>query len=179
MFTVCPHCGTEFEVEKEWAGEQTQCLSCGMKFIISKKSEPVLKPVLKPVSHQKNVQITEHGKKDILLFCFVFPVFFFLLFLLSPMCRKIDVAIVILPCWAALIFGARSVIIAETGIKDAKKLWKWILLLFPLFPIGFIAYADLRKTCGLSNIMPWAVITAIINGLLMIVHIYMLLSMRR
>ena len=53
MFTVCPHCGTEFEVEKEWAGEQTQCLSCGMKFIISKKSEPVLKPVLKPVSHQK------------------------------------------------------------------------------------------------------------------------------
>ena len=85
----------------------------------------------------------------------------------------------ILPCWAALIFGARSVIIAETGIKDAKKLWKWILLLFPLFPIGFIAYADLRKTCGLSNIMPWAVITAIINGLLMIVHIYMLLSMRR
>ena len=34
MNIKCPHCGTEYEVEREWYGQYTTCESCGKGFVI-------------------------------------------------------------------------------------------------------------------------------------------------
>ena len=34
MNIKCPHCGTEYEVDKEWYGQYTTCDSCGKGFVV-------------------------------------------------------------------------------------------------------------------------------------------------
>ena len=36
----CPHCGTEYEVEREWYGQYTTCESCGKGFVVGTSGRP-------------------------------------------------------------------------------------------------------------------------------------------
>ena len=36
----CPHCGTEYEVEREWYGLYTTCESCGKGFVVGTSGRP-------------------------------------------------------------------------------------------------------------------------------------------
>lgn len=178
MKTTCPHCGSCFEVDEAYLNQQTDCPSCGKFFLISPENKP--KPVLKPIADRSGTPSgpAESPKKDVLLFWIAFPVFYFLaLMVLSSPATRTWSGVALCTVWLiALDFAAQSVIMAETGMKRGKELAMYSILLFFVFPVGFLMYADLRRKCGLSNIMPWAVTTSIAIGLFLFVLIGMAVS---
>ena len=175
--TVCPHCLSCFEVDKKWLNQRTECPSCGMFFVISSEEKPILKPIANP---NTTPTIFDKQKKDILFFWITFPIFYFLLLtiLASPSARSANGSIpAVVMCFIFLAIGTRSVIMAETRMKT-KLLALYMTLLFLVFPIGFIMYAEERKQSGLSNIMPWAIIASIVNGLTLIITIWFMFNVK-
>lgn len=167
MNTTCPHCGSRFDVDDAYLNHQTDCPSCGKFFLISDK-----KYKLKHISSNTAIKRSAE-KKNILLFWIMFPVFYFItiIVLASPANHTWEAAAICAAWILSLAFGARCVIASETGMKKGSEFALYLFLLFLLFPVGIIMVADLRKNCGLSNIMPWAVTTAIIVGLTLLIMI--------
>ena len=172
--TTCPHCGSRFEVDKSYLNQQATCPSCKKFFVIS-NDHPILKPIgKKPVNRLIN---DPKQKKDILFFWIAFPGFYFLLAMIclgaTPYMKSGHIFLLIVII-LVLIFATKVVVTAETGMKRWQELVPFLSLLFILFPIGYIVYADMRKQCGLSNITPWAVLTSIPIGLILVIKIGML-----
>ena len=168
MNTVCPHCGSRFEVDEAWLNHQADCPSCGKYFLITNDAKPVLKPIFTPVGEKKaNPSPVAAAKKDLLFFWVTFPIFYFIYIVLWIYAKNYSWQEIVFMVFFGfgLLFLSEVVMMAEIGIKSKKELVFRGLLLYILFPIGFISYAELRKTSGLSNITPWAVISSIVIGL--------------
>ena len=59
MNIKCPHCGTEYEVEREWYGQYTTCESCGKGFVVGMS---INQPMTGATSLRANTPHTGRGK---------------------------------------------------------------------------------------------------------------------
>lgn len=51
MLIKCPHCGTEYEVDKDACGQKADCLECGRKFVVGSDVDVSYLPSNAPSTH--------------------------------------------------------------------------------------------------------------------------------
>ena len=135
--------------------------------------QPVLRPLTEAEKKPAAPAPAKSERKDLRLFWFAFPVLYIFAAGLGILTVFFWWSFFLFPAFTILlVFCTKLAITAETGIQSGKKLALYLILLWLLYPVGIIMYANLRKKCGLSDvIMPWAIWTAILFGLVDVIAI--------
>ena len=191
FFFECPFCNRRLECDESLENRIVACPSCKSEIVPQKNPlenkikiapEPAARNVPdhrnKPARPDTTIPAPASEKKDLLFFWIVYPIFYFIYILLWIKVKNYtwtEIALLAL-VGLFLLFISEAAVMVETGIKDKKALAAIGLLLYILFPIGFISYAETRKERGLSNITPWAVTTSIAVGLTLFLVIGMAFS---